>query len=64
MTEPGMEFVEPEPDDSEAAQQSRPIDPIDLPTTVHRGLEIDEIDEADALDQARDVDLDDESEER
>jgi len=62
MTEPDMEFVDPELDDTEAAEEGRPIDPIALPTTVHRGLEIDEIDEADALDQVREVELDEEAE--
>jgi len=64
MIEPDREFVDPEPDDTEAVEQARPIDPIALPETVHRGLEIDEINEADALDQAREVDLDEEAEER
>lgn len=64
MTESDLEFVDSEPDDTEAVEQGRPIDPIALPVTVHRGLEIEEIDEADALDQAREIDLDEEAEER
>ena len=64
MIEPEMEFVDPELDETEAVEQVRPIDPIALPTTVHRGLEIDEFDEADALDQAREVELDEDAEER
>jgi hypothetical protein len=67
MSEPDMEFVDPEPDETEldelpAVEQVRPIDPIALPTTVHRGVEIDEFDEADALDQAREVELDEDEE--
>ena len=64
MTEPDFDReYESDPDDpgpGEAVEQARPIDPIELPAEVHRGLEVDE---ADALDQAREVPLDEDDEE-
>jgi hypothetical protein len=42
--------------DADAVEQATPANPADAPTEVHRGLEVDEYD---ALEQARVVDLDD-----
>jgi hypothetical protein len=59
VTEPEAERVDPA--DTGAEEQARPIDPVELPAAVHRGSEVAE---GDALDQAREVDLGEDTEER
>ncbi|HZN71921.1 MAG TPA: hypothetical protein VFC00_09615 [Micromonosporaceae bacterium] len=66
MTEPDEEFTSEDPldpderdieaPDEDAVEQATPANPADAPVEIHRGLEVDEWD---ALEQSRVVDLDD-----
>lgn len=52
----GPEERDPEAPEVDAFEQATPANPTDEPVEVHRGLEVDEYD---AVEQARIVDLDD-----
>jgi hypothetical protein len=71
MTDPDLDpaydvdpEVDPDPDELDqpdpAVEQALPFLPVDLPPAVHTDAEVDE---ADALDQARTVELDDDQDE-